>query len=406
VTFPRGFLLGSVFGLWAVSAAADPVDPFRAGAVADRKGDLKAAAEEFADAARRRPHDPRGRGSLRRTLMREWEAFDKARQIRRRDYVREARRRWEASLGKRKEWSARCREARRKIRQKKFEEASDILNRVLDASPGFPAARRGLERVQRKGKSRLAKGRFLSPRHARALEGVLAYNDGEWEKAFALLDESTAEGPPAGLEAARLPEYRARAAARWQEIKDAAERDDQFARGVRAYDDGRFDEAREIFRGIVERRPSDRESLGYLKALDSLLDRVDENVESRLRREEIEKRLLRANLLFARENYLESLEELARVLELDPSHPHARQQARDIKRLMDRQALFVPEFAIEDESERKFREGLRFYGDADYAEALAAFEEALRLNPGHRDAELAVARVRQILENASGGRNR
>jgi tetratricopeptide (TPR) repeat protein len=92
------------------------------------------------------------------------------------------------------------------------------------------------------------------------------------------------------------------------------------------------------------------------------------------------------------------LEEMTRVLELDPGNRDALARLREIKQDMKGSHGFVPAVG---EAQQKYREGLKLYGDERYAEAKTAFEEALRLNPKDTDARQALDHLLDELASPS-----
>jgi tetratricopeptide (TPR) repeat protein len=95
------------------------------------------------------------------------------------------------------------------------------------------------------------------------------------------------------------------------------------------------------------------------------------------------------------ERYTEALDTFGQVLEIDPSNTEATEQINEIKRILENRKLYVPPVVIKSSAEDKYREGLQLYGAEKYAAAQLAFEEALRLDPKHSEARLALRRIKE-----------
>lgn len=339
--------------------------------------------------------DPRVPAVLHRTGHLIHDRMERENAGQRKAHVRAAKKRLENARLKQRDLQARYREGRRLLGKDKIFEASDVFNRLREEFPEFLPAVRGLERVQKILHARLRKGRFPSPAHFSATEGICAYNSGEWAKAAAALEPLAKKDElPQDLAAARLGEYASSARAKMQKGQWQTERKGLMEKALQAYLAGRLKEAQGLYQDILARDPADAEAKNQLETVDHILSGARRSVEAETREKEIADRMANGTLLMIQERYPDAMEEFLRVLELDPGHAEAREQLQETRRAMRREGLFVPDVPLEDAAEKEYREGLRLYGNEQYEEAAAAFEKALRLNPGHKEAKQALDRFR------------
>ena len=165
-----------------------------------------------------------------------------------------------------------------------------------------------------------------------------------------------------------------------------------------AENDGDLRAARKRLEKILARDPADAEAMGALKNLGKVTTVVEKAVREEARQKEVPKLLSRGVLLTVGERYTEALEIFGQVLEIDPANPEATEQINEIKRIMEGRKLYVPPVVVKTSAEDKYREGLQLYGAEKYAAAQAAFEEALRLDPKHTEARLALRRLKEKMD--------
>ncbi len=365
------------------------------GLAAERKGDVAGALGIYLAALQQNPANPYVMDAADRVSLSIHKQSQRQRDKEIADYVLAARKRLENARLKQRDLYARYREGGRLLDKNRVFEASDVFNRLREESPDFLPAVRGLEKVQKILKTRLRKGRFPSPAHFSATEGVHAYNAGDWAKAADALESLVEKGAlPEDLAAARLGEYAAAARAKAQKGRWQTERKDLMEKALQAYTAGRLKEAQGLYQDILARDPADAEAKSRLETVNHILSGARQSVEAERREKEIADRMANGTLLMIQEIHADAMEEFLRVLELDPGHTEAREQLEETRRAMGREGLFVPEVPLEDAAEKEYREGLRLYGDERYDAAATAFERALKLNPRHKEAEQALERLR------------
>lgn len=362
---------------------------------AEKRGAPADAFQIALTAFAREPANPRISAILHRTGHLIHERTERENDRRRKAHVRAAKKRLENARLKQRDLYARHREGRRLLDKNRVFEASDVFNRLREESPDFLPAVRGLDKVQKVLGTRLRKGRFPSPAHFSATEGVHAYNAGDWAKAADALDPLAQKGGlPEDLAAARLGEYAAAARAKMQKSRWQAERKALMEKALQAYLAGRLKEAQGLCQDILARDPADAEAKSQLETVNHILSGARQSVEAERREKEIADRMANGTLLMIQERHADAMEEFLRVLELDPGHAEAREQLAETRRAMGREGLFVPDVPLEDAAEKEYREGLRLYGDERYDAAAAAFESTLKLNPRHKEAKQALERLR------------
>jgi tetratricopeptide (TPR) repeat protein len=289
----------------------------------------------------------------------------------------------------------RVRKAKKLGRDKKYLQASDELNRVLEESPALDEALSALAWLDRKMDQRLKRGRFPSVQHQAALEGILFYNRADYEPAIRSLRLALSAGDlPPDLAEGRLVDYAALAERKRAEQLWRDERASLLARAAAAERDGNLKGARELLDKILQRDPADAEALRAKATLGLMATAVERAVRSEELQKEVPRLLSQGTLSLARGEYQRALESFHRILEIDPKNAEAQEQLNEVKRLMAGQKLSVPPVGAKSTADDRYNEGLRLYGEEKYAAAQAEFEAALRLDPKHQEAHQALKRLK------------
>lgn len=361
----------------------------------ERRGNPSEAFRLYVNGAASFPEDRRFRRGYRRAASR-LEALERRRSAeKRRAAVRRARAGRRLEAVKEKELAARCREARRLVGRRRLFRAYDAYQRVNEEAGDFPPATAGLARVVRRLRAERQKGGFPSEAHALATEGLLSYSESRWSEAATSLERSLAAGElPEDIAGARLAHYAAAARAGEEREAKRAERDRLFSAASTGYREGRIEEAVKALETILSADPGDREAARLLDALGNVSEGARAVFQRDADQKEIAAHMSAGTVFYIDGRHTDALEEFALVLELDPDHPEALGLMKDVRAAMEERGLFAPTVRVENEAERLYREGLRLYGNEKYQEARAAFEAALRTDPGHRSAKEALERIK------------
>lgn len=92
-----------------------------------------------------------------------------------------------------------------------------------------------------------------------------------------------------------------------------------------------------------------------------------------------------------------ALDNLRQILELDPDNEPAREAARRIHRLSSGDGL-SPEFRQDDEYYKYFLQGMEYYRDGNYADAIATWERVLEKYPKHQPTLENIRQARMRLD--------
>lgn len=366
------------------------------GRAAELRGDAAEALKNYTLVLTKDPSNGDAAKSLRRAGLLLGERSRKETNAARVGYVREARRNLELAASRQTRLSVRYDQGRRFLAAGDLLKASDVLNGILEEEPGHQPARKRMARLQRAIEKRINGGRFPSPRHQAAAKGVYLYNAGQWEKACQALDEALAGGDlPQDLADARVADYAALARKRCDQDKWDAERTALLAGAKSAYESGRIKDSRAALKTVLSRAPADAQALELLAAVDKMAEGLETSVRKEARLEEIPERLSNGTLLYIQRRYADALEEFTRVLELDPDNAEAREQIREVRKALKQEGISLPDLSGAGTAEKRYKEGLRLYGDERYQEAETAFKEALRLDPDHQDARQTLERLQE-----------
>lgn len=394
-----GWGVGLVF-VAAMAAALDAPMPdvkalLRQGAQAEKQEKYRQAVLLYLSALRENPGHPALSRALERSARKLNKQINKSREIEASRYVRDAQMSVDRRYSVQSDLRARVALAAKLMAQDKLLEASDTLNRVLEEAPGLDEAQTQMKRLDRRFSAR-AKGRFPTVQHQAVYEGVALYNRGQWADAAKSFRLAKSAGPLAPeLAPARVEDYLALADKKVAAESWRRERDALLAAARTAETDGDLKTARARLEKIISKDPADKEALEALKNLGKMSNVVQRAVREEARQKEVPKLLSRGVLLTVGERYTEALETFGQVLEIDPDNVEAAEQINEIKRIMAGRKLYVPPVAVKSSAEDKYREGLTLYGAEKYAAARAAFEEALRLDPKHNEARLALRRLKE-----------
>ncbi|HOW26878.1 MAG TPA: hypothetical protein PK876_00035 [Elusimicrobiota bacterium] len=369
----------------------------------ERRNDWRKALESYIKARLQDPWNESVLAAFERVAKRIARESEADRRRRRGDILRSARQSIERRQVRRQGLFHRLRHGREVLRQGWIFEAHDIFRRVWEEDPDFEPARKETFRVVRMLQRRLKRHRFPSAMHVSAAEGLCAYHREDWSAAAVSLEDfSRSEVVPEDLQAGRLGEYAVSAQQRRDRTRRQKEREQIFRQAVMDYEKGRAREAEQGFRALLARDPADTEARRYLELMARLSDELREEFRRTENDREIGERMTRGTLFYIQEKYPEALEEFFRVLEMDPKNEEAREQLREVERSLKSTGVRLPDTLVVDDTETKFREGLRLYGNGRLQEAQSVFQEVLRLDPSNQEALTALERVKDHIPSGPG----
>jgi tetratricopeptide (TPR) repeat protein len=377
-----------------LSSKPDPAAP--SAFVLEKTGRLTEALDSYLKTLKDNPSDARAKEGVGRVGARIHEQARDGREKDRRVYVEEALRRLENYYRRQKELDNKAREAKRLMKKNKALEASFLSGSVLEERPDLYSARRQVHKAQDLFAKMLRKGKFASFQAYSATVGMYFYNLGDWERAVENL-ETALEGPlPDSLSGARLGEYAATARARRDAERWRARRHELMTQGLAAEKAGRLEEAIGFYHSILEKDPNDAEARARAETLGAEWAALRDEVIARTRAREVFERTNSGLSHRQAGRYTEALEEFARALELEPDNKEVGAFVVETKEIIKQQGQFVPPVTVMDAAEKKYREGLRLYGNEKYSEATDCFRHALALNPKHDESRRAL----ELIANA------
>ncbi len=384
-------------GLWADSVPSYPDvrSVLSAGAQAEKNKDYRRAVRTYIDGLTQFPASEKLRLSLDRAvhrLSRQTE-IEQSREVER--LVRDARFRSDQRHVHQKELRDEVLRAQSLIGQDQLLEASVVLNDVLVQAPGLDEARPVVSRLIKRLSQRLKKP-FDTLQHHGTYQGHYFYLKEQWGQAAGAFRAVVNAGPvPKELVVARVQDYLVMAEKKWTDEQWVKEREGLLAEAQRAMKDGRLKEAKSSLQKVLAREPANLEAVTAMANLGAINTVVQKAVKEEEKQREVPILLARGSRLMMDDRYAEAIEIFHQVLELDPANVQAREQMSEAKRLLEGRGLYVPPVSVASSAEDKYREGLQCYGAEHYDKARRAFEEALRLDPKHQEARLALQRLKE-----------
>ena len=173
--------------------------------------------------------------------------------------------------------------------------------------------------------------------------------------------------------------------------KEQAELHALFARGVAAYDKERFEEALDIFRRLALRDPDYPQLAFYLVQAETGAEKSRARRLGEEKRQEIVALYEKGVTELEKEHFENAEQAFTHVLALDPSHSQARAylamaKAENLRRHDPKAA------------QMHYETGLIAYASGKLDEALREWSIAIRMNPDHPKARVALAKVQKELE--------
>jgi tetratricopeptide (TPR) repeat protein len=232
--------------------------------------------------------------------------------------------------------------------------------------------------------------------HQAAWEGLVFYNRADFEPAARSLRLALSAGSiPPDLTDARVENYALLAEKKLALTLWRQERQILLLKAENARKDGDLATAKASYEQILNKDPGDADARAGLENLGSVVKAVEKAVVKEVRRKEVPDLLAKGTIDMVHERYTDALESFHAVLQLEPGNAEAKEQINEVQRLMKGRKLYVPPVNVQSAADDKYREGLKLYGNEQYSEAEAAFEEALKIDPHHDDARQALKRLKE-----------
>jgi tetratricopeptide (TPR) repeat protein len=384
-------------GLWAdgVPSYPDARSVLSAGAQAEKNKDYRRAVRTYIDGLAQFPTSEKLRLSLDRAvhrLARQTET-EQSREVDR--LVRDARFRSDQRHVHQKELRDEVVRAQSLMDQGQLLEASIVLNDVLAQAPGLDEAQPVASRLIKRFSQRLKKP-FDTLQHHGTYQGHYYYLKEQWGLAAGAFRAVVNAGPiPKELSVGRVQDYLVLAEKKWADEQWVKEREGLLAEAQRATKEGRLKDAKSNLQQVLAREPANPEAVTAMANLGAINTVVQKAVKEEEKQREVPGLLARGSRLMMDDRYADAIEVFHQVLELDPANVQAREQMSEAKRLLEGRGLYVPPVTVNSSAEDKYREGLQCYGAEQYDKARRAFEEALRLDPKHQEARLALQRLKE-----------
>lgn len=268
--------------------------------------------------------------------------------------------------------------------------ASNMQNRALESYPAHTGARVELIHIQKRLDSSIKKDKFETDNDRRAAKGIYLYNQGDWETASSVLGQLDMSSLSPELVSANVVEYAAEAKDKWEGQVWQRKRSELLKDAQSDIGATRLDLAERKLKGILAKDPNDGEARSLLATVSVMSQTAGQSAKEELREKLVPELLALGAMLRAQRKYTDALEKFAQVLPLEPTNVVARTNIKEIKAILLSQGEFVPPIVIDDKTEAKYKEGLRLYGSERYEEAKAVFQEVLRLDPKHKEAQNAL----------------
>jgi tetratricopeptide (TPR) repeat protein len=363
---------------------------------AEKEERFREARDYYLQALDQRPRDERLREGAARMSGRLNDEKSHALDRDREDLVARAEQSEDVSETRRRVLAAQAQRGRELLRQKKFLDAAAVFDAVDRAAPHLELVHGELIQTRKNLEKLLLKGTFPSPRHAAAVEGVTRYLQGNWPSAAESLDRALKDGElPPDLAPARIADLAAFARDRRDDETRRARRKDLLARAQDAQTGGRLLEAQKSYQELLYLFPGDGAARDQLAVVRRMLPGVQETAREEIRRQEVPQMMAQGTRLYMDGAYADALAQFNQILTIDPDNADAQSRLEAVRGvLLARPEPSAPASRTDAAAaETAYRKGLLLYGNEDMDGAAQAFDDALRSNPTHTEARLALERL-------------
>jgi tetratricopeptide (TPR) repeat protein len=365
--------------------------------------DYAMAIDRSLEAVRLAPTDENARAALLRANQKGMKAAEREFEKKRKRWVREATDRYRAQSAWREAMRGKMEEAQRFADKDHFPEACDRYYQVLDESPSYLPALKGLEQLQIELTKELDKGgHFPSEEARRVAQGFWFFNQRQWSQAAEIWNSVLADAAAAKKwGAVRLGEYASRATRNIETDLRNKRINDGLAEGLKQFREGKLGDAEQTFKSVLDVDPANAQAKEYARLIPGLKERVRADVLTEVRDQQIANTLSEAIDFYLKGFYDEAESKVDSVLKDSPGNPQAIAISNDI-----RKARGVPVIPTLEEKataeqlavEQRYSDGIIAFAEGRYADAKTAWEDVLKKQPNHPRATQA---LRKLNEEAS-----
>jgi tetratricopeptide (TPR) repeat protein len=363
---------------------------------AESKHDHVSAFRLYCAALAQDPKNQKLQKAVESSSKRAQKSLQKSRERQMKAYVRDAEKRLALTAAQETELRRRLAEGRKLMDGGNSFQAAVIFRQIQVDAPGFRNTQEEVTRLDRQLTRQIRRDRFPTSLHRQATQGIRSFFRGDWQDAVTTLGQTLdADTLPPDLALARLGDFRTTAQTHLNRIARDKRRADLWAKAQRAQESGRFKEAQTTLMLLLQEWPGDTEARARLAAVDKMVVGVKHTEIENKKLDQIPDLLTKGSLLSVQGHHTEALIVFQQVLDLDPKNVEARDQISEVEQAMKHDGHIIDAPVVFDDAESAYREGLRYYGNEEYDKAKQAFQQALKLNPTHRDAKEALARLNE-----------
>lgn len=276
--------------------------------------------------------------------------------------------------------------------------ANDLVLGILAEKPDHREALLELSDLQSRLRKALDSGSLVMEDRF-AYEGFYAYGQADyaaaamaWSKARAVVEQNVTQSNQRlmHLKALCFEPYEKIAQAHVDEEQQQAALHTLFAQGVAAYDHAHYEEALDAFRRLALRDPEYPQLAFYLVQAETGADKLRSKRLGEEKRKEILALYEKGVESLEKEKFDDAENAFTHVLALDPSHSQARSYLAMAKAENERR--HDPKAA-----QMHYETGLIAYASGKLDEAIREWSIAIRMNPQHPKARIALAKVQKEL---------
>jgi tetratricopeptide (TPR) repeat protein len=274
--------------------------------------------------------------------------------------------------------------------------ANELVLKVLSENPNHQDALRELSDLQSRLHDALATGLNLTLEERFAGEGFYAYGQADfagavaaWDKADALVRQAgSAKDQASHRTVLHYTAFQTLARAKLEEERHQAELLALFNRGITAYDAHRFEEALETFRKLAVREPDYPRLAFYLIQSENSAERQRAERLGEQRQKQINSLYDEGLAALEKEKFGDAERLFTEILVMDPNYTRAKSYLAMAR--AENQRRHDPKAA-----QMHYEAGLIAYASGKLDEAVREWNTALRMNPAHEKARIALSKVQK-----------
>jgi HAE1 family hydrophobic/amphiphilic exporter-1 len=364
----------------------------------ERARDYSMAIDRSLEAVRLAPTNEDARSALLRANQKGMKAAEREFEKKRKRWVREATDRDRAQSAWRDAMRGKMDEAQRFEDKGRFAEACDRYYQVLDESPSYLPALKGLEQLQIDLTKELDKGgRFPSEEARRVAQGFWFFNQRQWSQAAEIWNGVLSDAAAAKRwGSARLGEYASRAARNVETDRRDKRINDGLSEGLKQFREGRLADAEQTFKSVLEIDPANAQAKEYARLIPGLKERVRADVLTEVRDQQIANTLSEAIDFYLKGFYDEAQSKVDSVLKDSPDNPQAISIANDIRKARGVPAIPTLEERATAEQlalDKLYSDGIIAFAEGRYADAKSAWQDVLKKQPSNARAAQALKKL-------------